>query len=86
MEKIFNNSKADVQDNGFLERVMRDVTVITPPSRTTYRAPTLMAAIVAAVAIAMITLTVGTETMNKKYEKLNVFMTRSNISTVVMDE
>lgn len=69
MENIFKESKSNVINNGFLERVMENVVAIAPPARSSYRAPTLLAAVVMIVAITLITATVGINTMNERYEK-----------------
>lgn len=70
MENIFKENRAGVINNGFTERVMERVAMIHPPERSSYRIPTLLAGVVTVLAITLITLTMGVDTMNEKYEKL----------------
>lgn len=81
MENIFKENKIGVVNNGFTERIMERVATIHPPERSTYRTPTLLAGIVTVLAITLISVTVGVNTMNEKYEKLCISITlRTNTS------
>lgn len=86
MEKIFENCRTTVLDNGFSERTMADILPLQPPSRMMYRVPTLIATAVAAVAIVIITLTVGLDTMNERYEQLTAKTVCLNIDDLNQEE
>lgn len=86
MENIFKESKSNVINNGFLERVMENVATIDPPARSSYRAPTLLAAVVMIVAITLLTATVGVDTMNKKYEKWCASITLHHSQPLLSDK
>lgn len=79
MEKIFkDSSRQKVANNGFSERVMEQIATIAPPSRTIYRAPTLIAAMTIAVTIIVLTMTIGLGTMNDRYELWTEKLTSSH--------